>query len=90
MVAMAFQITCLTIVYSTFIQAQSKKKQCFASLAFVTGEFPAQMASNTEMCPFDDVIMSKHGIEHHLLPVNLYILTITRQHVNSLEKNNKC
>ena len=38
-----------------------RKHQSSASLAFVrgpvTGEFPAQMASNAEMFPFDDVVM---------------------------------
>ena len=28
-----------------------------------TGEFPAQMASNAEMFPFDDVIMFNHGLD---------------------------
>ena len=28
-----------------------------AGKSTVTGEFPAQMASDAEMCPFDDVIM---------------------------------
>ena len=51
---MASQITSLTIVYSTvFSDADQRKHQSSASLAFagnspVTGEFPAQMASNAE------------------------------------------
>ena len=38
----------------------------------VTGEFPAQMASNTEIFPFDDVIMNQNPPWFHLLccPVN--------------------
>ena len=55
MVAMSFQITSLTIVYSTvYSGADQRKYQSSASLAFVcgnspvTGEFPAQMASNAE------------------------------------------
>ena len=53
--AMAFQITSLTIVYSTvYTGADQIKHQSFAPLAFVrgnsqvTGEIPAQMASNAE------------------------------------------
>ena len=62
--AIASQITSLTIVYSTgYSDADQWKHQSSAPLAFVwgisplTGEFPAQMASNAEMFPFDDVIM---------------------------------
>ena len=61
--AFASQITSLTIVYSTvYSGADQRKHQSSASLAFVrgihrTGEFSAQMASNAEMFPFDDVIM---------------------------------
>ena len=52
--AMASQITSLTIVYSTvYSDADQRKHQRSASLACagyspVTGEFPAQMASNME------------------------------------------
>ena len=49
--AMASQITSLTLVYSTvYSGADQRKHQSSASLAFgpVTGEFPAQMASNAE------------------------------------------
>ena len=56
--AMASQITSLTIVYSIVHSgADQRKYQSPASLAFVTGEFPTGMASNSEMFPFDDVIM---------------------------------
>ena len=48
----ASQITSLTIVYSTiYSDPDQRKLQSSASLAFVTrgtGEFPPQMASNTE------------------------------------------
>ena len=61
MSAMATQITSLAIVYSIVDSGVGQRKhQSSASLAFVlgiTGEFPAQMASNAEMFPFDDVIM---------------------------------
>ena len=47
--AIASQITSLTIVYWTvYSGADQRKDQSFASLAFVSGEFPAQMASNAE------------------------------------------
>ena len=49
MIAMASQITSLTIVYSTFYSgADQRKHQSSASLAFVrvTGEFPAQKPSH--------------------------------------------
>ena len=47
--AMASQITSLAIVYSTvYSGADQRKHQSSASLAFVWGEFPAQMASNAE------------------------------------------
>ena len=58
---MASQMTSLTSVYSTvYSGADQRKHQSSASLAFVrgpvTGEFPAQMASNSrKMFPFDDV-----------------------------------
>ena len=56
--AMASQITSLTIVNSiVYSGADQRKHQSSASLA---GEFPAQLASNAEMFPFDDVIMQNH------------------------------
>ena len=53
---MASQITSLSIVYSTFFSGadQSKKIKVLRHWPFVTGEFPAQMASNAEN---GDVIM---------------------------------
>ena len=61
---MASQITSLTIVYSTvYSDADQRKHQSSASLAFVreilpvTGEFPAQMASNAEMFPISIIAM---------------------------------
>ena len=61
---MASQTTSLTIVHSSVYSGADKRKhQSSASLTFVRGiqpvtsEFPAQMASNAEMFPFDDVIM---------------------------------
>ena len=63
MSAMASQITGVSIVCSTFgYGTDQRKHKSSASLDFVwwpvTGEFPAQEASNAEMFPFDDVIMS--------------------------------
>ena len=47
--AIASQITSLTIVYSiVYSDADQRKHQSSASLAFVTGEFPTQMASYAE------------------------------------------
>ena len=61
MIAMAFQITSLTIVYSRRRSKKTSKLRvtglCEGSSP-VTGEFPAQRASNAEMFPFDDVIMT--------------------------------
>ena len=61
--AMASQIS-LTIVYSTVYSGADKKTPKLRVTGLcggnstVTGEFPAQMASNAEMFPFDDVIMN--------------------------------
>ena len=46
---MASQIASLMIVYSTvYSGADQRKQQSSTSLALVTGDFPAQMASNAE------------------------------------------
>ena len=61
--AMASQITSLTLFTQLFIRAQIKENikaprhWPFVGNSPVTGEFPAQMASETEKFPFDDVIM---------------------------------
>ena len=63
MYVIASQITSLAIVYSTVYSSEDQwKHQSSASLALEwgihrSGEFPAQMASNAEMFPFNDVIM---------------------------------
>ena len=57
--AMASQITSLTIAYSTvYPDADQRKHQSSASLAFVRGIHRGQMASNTENVSIDDVIMA--------------------------------
>ena len=62
--AITFQITSLTIVYSIVYSLRSKKTSKHRVTALCagnspgTGEFPAQMASNAKMFPFDDVIMN--------------------------------
>ena len=73
--AKASQITSLTIVYSTvYSGADQSKHQSSASLAFCvvnspgTGEFPAQMASNAKMFPFDEVIMVQNTEYWQILP----------------------
>ena len=60
----ASQITSLTIVYSTvYSDADQKKYQSFASLAFVRGihqrpvNSPHKWPVTRKMFPFDDVIM---------------------------------
>ena len=62
--AMAFQITSLTIVYSTvYSGADQRKHQSFESLAFVRGihrwpvNSPHERPVTRKMFPFDDVIM---------------------------------
>ena len=57
---MASQISSITIVYSTvYSGADQRKYQSSASPAFVTGEFPAQMASNAEN---DSIWWRHHGL----------------------------
>ena len=49
MATMVSQYTSLTVVYSIlYSDADQRKHHSSASLAFVTGEFPAQRANNTE------------------------------------------
>ena len=62
--AMASLITSITIVYSTVHSRRTSKKTSklrvtgfCARNSSVTGEIPAQMASNAENISFDDVIM---------------------------------
>ena len=64
MSSMAFQITSLTIVYSTvYSDADQRKHQSSASLAFLRGihrwpvNFPHKSPVTRKMFPFDDVIM---------------------------------
>ena len=71
--ATSSQITSLTIVYSTVHSgADQRKHQSSVSLAFcagnssVTGEFPAQMASNAENI-WDDEIMREHDLSSSYL-----------------------
>ena len=60
--AMASVITSLTIGYSTFIQAQIKENiKASRYWPFVTGEFPAQKASNTEY----GSIWWRHHLSHN-------------------------
>ena len=65
---MKSQISSLAIVYSTVYSTRRARQTselrvtglCVGNSP-VTGEFPAQMASNVENVPFDDVIMSTSG-----------------------------
>ena len=67
---MASQITSLTIVYSTvYLNADQRKHQSFASLAFVWGiqRWPVNSSHKgpvtQKMFPFDDVIMFSYCME---------------------------
>ena len=65
--AIASQITSLTLVYSTvYLDADQRKHQSFASLAFVwgihRGHSPYKWPVTRKMFPFDDVIMKHHDI----------------------------
>ena len=67
--AIASQITSLTIVYLTvYSDADQRKHQNSASLAFVRGmhrgpvNSPHKWPVRRKMFPFDEVIMSGHGI----------------------------
>ena len=65
--AMASPITSLTIVYSTVhLGTYQRKHHSSSGNSPVTGEFPAQMASNAEN-PFDDVIMAS------MVLLNVYV-----------------
>ena len=64
MSAVVSQITGVSIVYSTVcLDRRSKKASKLRATGLcegnspVTGELPAQRASNAEIFPFDDVIM---------------------------------
>ena len=48
MSVMTSQITTLAVVYSTIYSGADQTKLCVTGLCDVTGEFPAQMASNAE------------------------------------------
>ena len=68
----ASQITSLTIVYSTaYSDADQRKYQCSASLAFVRGSlrgpvnFPHKWPVTRKMFPFDDVIMRSRYVSYH-------------------------
>ena len=69
--AAAFQITSRTIVYSTVCSRRRSKKTSKFRLtgicegnSLVTGEFSAQRASNAEMFPFGDVIMTSDAFDY--------------------------
>ena len=72
----ASQITSLTIAHSTVYSGADKKKPSKLRVTGLcvrnspeTGEFPAQMASNAEMFPFDDVI-NRPLYTGHIFPVD--------------------
>ena len=72
MIKMASQITSLKIVYLTvYSSTEQRKHQNLRVTGFcegysaVTGEFPAQRASNAEMFPIHDVIIGTYHIAGH-------------------------
>ena len=74
MIAMASQITSLTIVYSTlYLGTDERKHQSSASLAFVKGihrwpvNSPHERPVARKMFPFDDVIMHRSSIDSRYL-----------------------
>ena len=85
------EITSLTTVYSTvYSDADKKKHQSSASLAFVrgTGEFPAQMASNAENVS----IWWRHHVITYLVKLYMFILSYTpswRKHLESEASNSE-
>ena len=84
--AMAYQITRLTIVFSTvYSDADQRKHQSSASLGLCagnspgTGEFPAQMASNAES---DSIWWRQHGILS-MRCMSCYVLMLIFMHKKS-------
>ena len=78
MSTMASQMTSLVIVYSTVYSRSRSKKisklrvtDLCAGNSPVTGEFPAQTASNAEVFPFDDVIMTCASLHIHTCTTSL-------------------
>ena len=78
MSTMASQMTSLVIVYSTVYSRSRSKKisklrvtDLCAGNSPVTGEFPAQTASNAEVFPFDDVIMTCASLHIHTSTTSL-------------------
>ena len=66
--AMASQITSLTTVYSTTYSGEDQRKHQ------MTGEFPARMASNAEIFPFDDVIRRQtYSTKSRRVSINFFV-----------------
>ena len=68
MSAMASQITGVSVIYSTFCSGLDKSS---ASLAFVTGEFPAQKGSNAENV---SIWWRQHGTAQSIVPADGQVL----------------
>ena len=90
---MASPITSLTIVYSTFIQAQIKKKhQSSVLLAFVRGihrgpvNSPHKWPVTRKMFPFDDVIMSLMNGDAQIISIMDCCYWITRFAIHFLQE----
>ena len=76
--ATASRITSLTTIYSTVHSGADKKKtsklrvtDLCARNSPVTSEFTAQMASDAEIFPFDDVIMIQPREQHGVFNLNV-------------------
>ena len=86
MSAMTSQITGVSIVYSTVCSGASTKQSKLHATglcegnSLVTGEFPAQRASDAEMFPFDGVIMIGGGLyvglTHHVKTAIQNVITM--------------
>ena len=82
---MVFQMTSLTIVYSTIYSGEDqRKRQSSASLAFVRGihrwlvNSPHKGAVTRKMFPFDDIIMLEiHHCQHIVSQISSGILNIS-------------
>ena len=78
MSAMASQITGVSVVYSTVCLENIKAPRHWPlwGHSSVTGEFPIQRANNSEMFPFDDVIMNYIIIPNNLGHTAQYMRSI--------------
>ena len=89
MVAMASQITSLIVVHPTMYSgADRRTHQSVTSICArnspVTGEFPAQMTSNAENVPLDDVIMDSNEKQICIIHVQIWLAAEVNENENKL------